>query len=115
MLRAHSLHTDLYCHKAIEEVYSSEEEEIAGGEFEDVNVDRNMGHEAEDQGIEATSQGTKMWWTKFLCILAINLIYLTSLSFCPYFILRQSFILDCNPLIPDPHLDLFLCHFNRMK
>ena len=68
-LRTHRLHADLYCHKTSEEVYSSEEEEIAGDDFEDVNVDRNMGHEAEDQGIEATSQGTKTWWTNFLCIL----------------------------------------------
>ena len=51
-LRTQRLHTDLY--------------------FKDVNVDRNMGHEADDQGIEATSQGTKRWWTKFLCILAIK-------------------------------------------
>lgn len=58
--------------KTSEEIYSSEEEEIAGDDFEDVNVDRNMGHEAEDQGIEATSQGTKTWWTNFLCILAIK-------------------------------------------
>ena len=71
-LRTHRLHADLYCHKTSEEIYSSEEEEIAGDDFEDVNVDRNMGHEAEDQGIEATSQGTKRWWTKFLCILAIK-------------------------------------------
>ena len=40
-------------------LYSSEEEEIKGDDFEDVNVDRNMEHEAEDQGIEATSQGTE--------------------------------------------------------
>ena len=71
-LRTHRLHADLYCHKTSKEVYSSEEEEIAGDDFEDVNVDRNMGHEAEDQGIEATSQGTKTWWTNFLCILAIK-------------------------------------------
>ena len=71
-LRTHRLHADLYCHKTSEEIYSSEEEEIAGDDFQDVNVDRNMGHEAEDQGIEATSQGTKTWWTNFLCILAIK-------------------------------------------
>ena len=71
-LRTQRLHTDLYCHNTNEEVYSSEEEEIAGDDFEDVNVDRSMGHEAEDQGIEATSQGTKTWWTNFLCILAIK-------------------------------------------
>lgn len=71
-LRTHRLHADLYCHKTSEEIYSSEEEEIAGDDFEDVNVDRNMGHEAKDQGIEATSQGTKTWWTNFLCILAIK-------------------------------------------
>ena len=71
-LRTQRLHTDLYCHKTNEEVYSSEEEEIAGDDFEDVNIDRNMGYEAEDQGIEATSQGTKRWGTKFLCILASN-------------------------------------------
>ncbi|CAH3161327.1 unnamed protein product [Pocillopora meandrina] len=59
-LRTHRLHADLYCHKTSEEVYSSEEEEIAGDDFEDVNVDRNMEHEAEDQGIEATSQGTNV-------------------------------------------------------
>ena len=71
--RTHRLHADLYCHKTSEEVYSSEEEEIAGDDFEDVNVDRNMGHEAEDQGIKATSrQGTKTWWTNFLCVLAIK-------------------------------------------
>lgn len=71
-LRTHRLHTDLYCHKTIEQVYSSEEEEIAGDDIEDVNVDRNMEHEAEDQGIKATSQGTKTWWIKFLCILEIK-------------------------------------------
>ena len=54
-LRTHRLHADLYCHKTSEEVYSSEEEEIAGDDFEDVNVDRNMEYE----GIEATSQGTE--------------------------------------------------------
>ena len=48
-LRTHRLHADLYCHKTSEEVYSSEEEEIAGDDFEDVNVDRNMEHEAEDR------------------------------------------------------------------
>ena len=51
-LRTQRLHTDLY--------------------FKDVNVEGKRGHEAEDQGIEATSQGTKRWWTKFLCILAIK-------------------------------------------
>ena len=45
-LRTHRLHADLYCHKTSEEIYSSEEEEIADDDFEDVNVDRNMGHEA---------------------------------------------------------------------
>lgn len=52
-LRTHRLHSDLYCHKRIEEVCSSEEEELAGDVFE------NVGHEAEDQEIEAASQGTK--------------------------------------------------------
>ena len=47
------LHCDLYCHKGVEEVCSSEEEEIAVDDFE------NMGHKAEDHEIEATSQGTK--------------------------------------------------------
>ena len=46
MLRTHALHADLYCHKSIEEVCSSEEEEI-------------VGNEPEDQKIEATSQGTR--------------------------------------------------------
>ena len=46
-LRTHRLHSDLYCHKRIEE------EELAGDVFE------NVGHEAEDQEIEAASQGTK--------------------------------------------------------
>ena len=52
-LRTRRLHCDLYCHKGIEEVCSSEEEEIAVDDFE------NMGHKAEDHEIEATSQGTK--------------------------------------------------------
>ena len=52
-LRTRRLHSDLYCHIRIEEVCSSEEEELAGDDFEDV------GHEAEDQEIEATSQGAK--------------------------------------------------------
>jgi len=60
-LRTHRLHSDhsflsysdLYCHKRIEEVCSSEEEELAGDVFE------NVGHKAEDQEIEAASQGTK--------------------------------------------------------
>lgn len=46
MLRTHALHADPYCHKSIEEVCSSEEEEI-------------VGNEPEDQKIEATSQGTR--------------------------------------------------------
>ena len=41
-LRTHRLLADLYCHKTSEEIYSSEEEEIAGDDFEDVNVDRNI-------------------------------------------------------------------------
>ena len=48
-LRTHRLHADLYFHKTIEAVYSSEEEKIAGDDFEHANVDRNMGHEAEDR------------------------------------------------------------------
>ena len=106
--RTHRIHADLYCHKTSEEVYSSEEEEIAGDDFEDVNVDRNMGHEAEDQGIEATSQGTKMWWTNFLCILAIKCNLSNHFVFLPIFypktVLYSGFQIQA--------LDLFLCHWS---